>query len=133
MKLFLDSSAIIELFANNTKVLLAIEKADEIYTGSLCAYEVLMGERFSEGKSLKSHYKEVSAFFNNAATLPFTHDDSRTASDIMARLLLKGRRVPDMDILIAAQALNSGCVILTNDIRHFAVIEKETNLEMLSF
>ncbi|MBX8636824.1 MAG: type II toxin-antitoxin system VapC family toxin [Thermoplasmata archaeon] len=133
MKLFLDSSAIIELFANNKEVIDSIEKADEVYTSSLCSYEVLMGERFSERKGIKSHYKEASAFFDSAATLPFTHDDSKTASDIMATLSLKGRKVPDMDILIAAQALDRKCTILTKDARHFAIIGKETNLGILTF
>ncbi len=133
MKLFLDSSAIIELFANNKEVVGSIEKADEVYTGSLCSYEVLMGERYSERKGVKSHYNEASAFFDNAVTLPFTHNDSKTASDMMATLSLKGRKVPDMDILIAAQALNKECMVLTKDIRHFTIIEKETNLEILTF
>ncbi len=133
MKLFLDSSAVIELFANNRKVIDSIERADEVYTSSLCSYEVLTGEKFSEGKGLRSHYREASEFFDSAATLPFTLNDSKTASDIMAVLSIKGRKVPDMDILISAQALNNEFTVLTRDSRHFEIIRKETNLEIQTF
>ena len=133
MKLFLDSSAVIELFANNKKVIDSIEKADEVYTSSLCSYEVLAGEKFSERKGLRSHYREASEFFDSAATLPFTLNDSKTASDIMAVLSIKGRKVPDMDILISAQALDKEFTVLTKDARHFEIIRKETNLEIQTF
>lgn len=128
MKLFLDSSAIIELFKNNKKVIEFIEEADEIYTSSLCAYEVLVGEKYIEGKGSKSHSREASEFFKVAATLPFLYSDAEVASDIMKSLSLKGKKMPEMDALIAAQAIAKEATILTKDSRHFAIIGAETEL-----
>ncbi len=130
MKLFLDSSAVIELFKNNQGVVAAIEGADEVYTSSLCAYEVLVGEKYVDAKGMKSHFKEAAGFFETIATLPFDYSDAKKAADVMAKLSAKGKKVPEMDALIAAQAEPLGLTILTKDARHFDVISKETGLKM---
>lgn len=130
MKLFLDSSAVIELFRNNRGVVSAIEDADEVYTGSLCAYEVLVGERYVDAKGTKSHYKEAAGFFETAATLPFDYDDAKKAAGVMAALSSKGKKVPEMDALIAAQAQSLNLTVLTKDARHFDAISRETGLKV---
>jgi hypothetical protein len=128
MRLFLDSSAIIELFRNNPDVVAAIKDADEVYTSSLCAYEVLAGEKYAEAKGMKSHYKDAANFFETVATMPFDYSDAKRTADIMSVLSAKGRKVPEIDALIAAQAIAAGLTILTKDAKHFAVIGAETGL-----
>lgn len=130
MKLFLDSSAVIELFKNNRDVVAAIEEADEVCTSSLCAYEVLVGEKYVEAKGMKSHYKDAADFFETAATLPFNYGDAKKAAGVMAALSAGGKRVPEMDALIAVQAHSAGLTILTKDAKHFSGISRETGLEV---
>lgn len=132
MKLFLDSSAVIELFKSNQKVVELINEADEVYTSSLCAYEVLLGEKYLENKGRRSQYTEVCVFFETAATIPFEYSDAKSASEIMAALSSKGKKIPEMDALITAQALASGATIVTRDSRHFKALEEETGLSVAS-
>jgi|GEM_PF-1183770 predicted nucleic acid-binding protein len=128
MNLFLDSSAIIELFKNNQKTLRAIEEAEEVYTSTICAYEVLLGEEYMKNKGRASLVERVQGFFEVTATLPLTYLDSLRASTIAARLSAKGKKIDDFDILIAAQALEKNAVVLTKDIKHFETIKEETGL-----
>ena len=46
----------------------------------------------------------------------------------MSLLSRKGKKVSEIDALIAAQALAAGLTILTKDVKHFAVIGAETGL-----
>ena len=130
MKLFLDSSAIIEFLKGNDKARDAIAAADELYTSSICAYEVLVGEKFVELKGMHSSYQNTLKFFDSILTLQFTYADSVRASEIAAELMLKGRKVDDFDVLLASQALANGATILTKDYRHFEVIEDSTDLSV---
>ncbi len=128
MKLFLDSSAIIEFFKNNQHVVDAVGKADELYTSSLCAYEVLFGEKYREEKGLVSHYNYTLMFFETIATISFTYHDAIIASGIMAKLALKGRKVAEIDALIAAQAIGKEAIVLTTDAKHFKIMKEEIGL-----
>ena len=42
--------------------------------------------------------------------------------------MLKGRKVDDFDVLIAAQALANDAKVLTKDSKHFEIIKEETGL-----
>ncbi|MCL4379644.1 MAG: type II toxin-antitoxin system VapC family toxin [Candidatus Marsarchaeota archaeon] len=130
MKIFLDSSAIIEFFRNTPKAVDAVNNADEIYTSSICAYEVLLGEIYREEKYGKSHLEKMQRFFETAATLPFTHSDSSRAAGMIVKLSLKGKKVPDFDAMIATQALSNGATVLTKDPKHFNAIKEETGLSV---
>ncbi|MDE1834495.1 MAG: type II toxin-antitoxin system VapC family toxin, partial [Candidatus Micrarchaeota archaeon] len=113
MKVSLDSSAIIEFLKGNKKVNGAITSADELYTRSTCAYEVLLGEEFEQAKGIHFAYRSTVKFFESILTLQFTYDDSIKAAKIATGLMLKGRKVDDFDVLIAAQALSSAATLLT--------------------
>ena len=63
MNIFLDSSAIIELFKNNDKISDIISAADEVYTSAICAYEVLLGEAYMIEKGRPSMLEKVQKFF----------------------------------------------------------------------
>ncbi len=130
MKLFLDSSAIIEFLKGNDKASDAIAAADELYTSSICAYEVLVGEKFVELKGMRSAYQATLKFFDSVLTLQFTYADSVGASKIAAELMLSGKKVNDFDVLLASQALANGATILTKDSRHFEVIKDSTGLSV---
>ncbi len=127
---FLDSSIIIDFLENKSTAITAVLEADEVYTSFLCAYEVILGESYRKEKGMKSKYNDTVKFFETIATLPFTHVDAINASDIMAKLTMKGKKVKQMDALIAAQAFAKGATVLTTDERHFKVIEEEIGLSV---
>ena len=124
----MDSSAIIEFLKGNVAARKKIGEAESLYTSALCAYEVLLGEKYNEIKGLKSSYIQVSLFFEQIETMILSYDDVVKASDIAAKLVSKGNKVDDIDILIAAQALRIGAVMLTKDFRHFKILGDETGL-----
>ena len=115
MKLFLDSSAIIDFFSGDTLIRNRIHAADKICTSVVCAYEVLIGERYNELKGLKSSYDRVSRFFDEIETLPFSYLNSIKASELSAKLILKGKKVNGLDVMIAAQAIAENACLLTKD------------------
>ena len=130
MNVFLDSSAIIELFKNNPTALRAVNEAETICTSTICAYEVLLGGEYMKIKGRASLIEKAQRFFEAAATLPLTYQNSLKASTIAARLSAKGKKIDDFDILIASQALEKGATVLTKDIKHFEVLKEETGLNI---
>ncbi|EET90435.1 MAG: type II toxin-antitoxin system VapC family toxin [Candidatus Micrarchaeales archaeon] len=105
-----------------------MKEAESLYTSTLCAYEVLLGEKYNEVKGLKSSYIQVSLLFAQIETIALAYDDAIKASEIAAKLIGKGKKVDDIDILVAAQALKIGATVLTRDFRHFEILGKETGL-----
>ncbi len=128
MNLFLDSSAIIELFKNNQKTVKIIEGTEKIYTSTICAYEVLLGEECMNNRRKSSLIEKVQNFFETATTLSLTYKNTVKASAIAGKLLAKGKKIDDFDISIAAQALENNAVVLTKDIKHFEILREETGL-----
>lgn len=128
MKLFLDSSAIIEYLRGNEKVKDVIDQSEELYTSTICAYEVLIGERFKEFKGQKSSYQNAIHLFAIVDPLPFNYGNASTASDIAAKLAVKGKKIDEFDGLIAAQALELGATVFTKDAKHFNILKEETGL-----
>ena len=100
-----------------------IHAADKICTSVVCAYEVLIGERYKELKGLKSSYDKVSQFFDEIETLPFTYLNSIKAAELSAKLVLKGKKMNGLDVIIAAQAITENACLLTKD-SDFKVIQK---------
>lgn len=128
MNLLLDTSAIIEFLKGNQKVRDSIAGSDNIYTSSICVYEVLVGEMHSEMRGLKSNYQRALSLFSKIEILQLTQKDATAASEITAKLMLKGKKVNDFDVLIGTQALAAGAPILTADAKHFRVLEKEAGV-----
>ena len=120
MKALLDSSAIIELLRGNLKVMEIIEEADVVTTSVLCAYEILTGEMYREGRSI---LQEVSELIGELNPIPFLLDDLIKASEICSTLMVKGRMVNTTDILISAQAIRRDLTVITKD-KDFKTIRK---------
>ncbi len=87
----------------------------------------MLGEKYNEVKGLKSSYTQISLFFMQIETIALSYDDVIKASEIAAKLIIKGKKVDDIDILISAQALKIGATVLTKDFKHFEILNKETD------
>lgn len=129
MKLFLDSSAIIEFMKNNSKAVAAVGSADEIYTSTVCAYEVLVGEKFQSLKGRHTSYQKVLSFFETTATLPPSLSNANEAADIMAKLMINGIIIDPLDTVIAAQSLAVNAVLLTKNEKHFRAVQTVSKLK----
>ncbi len=125
MKLFLDSSIVIEFLKGNQQVKDNLTGAEAMYTDALCAYEVLTGEKYNELKGFKNSYIHASLFFAQIETVTLNYSDAIKAADIAAKLIVKGKKVDDVDIIIAMHALEKGATILTKDSKHFKILEAE--------
>jgi len=87
---------------------------------ALCAYEILTGEMYREGRSI---LQEVSELIDELNPIPLLPDDSIKASEICSTLMVKGRTVNTMDILISAQAIRRDLTVITKD-KDFKIIRK---------
>lgn len=104
--------------------------ADDIYTSSICEYEVLLGERYRELKGMKTSMTSAAGLFRALEPLKLTPDDASTSAVITAKLMSKGKMVDDFDVLIAAQAIDKHAVMLTKDAKHFKVLNQEADLQI---
>ena len=87
---------------------------------ALCAYEILTGEMYREGRSI---LQEVSELIDELNPIPLLPDDSIKASEICSTLMVKGRTVKTTDILISAQAIRRDLTVITKD-KDFKIIRK---------
>ena len=99
MRALIDTSAIISLFRNDYKIISEIEKADEIFTSTLCAYEVYLGEAYSRLKGIRPKVN-VTEFFDNIGVIDFTLDDARKSSEIKALLRTRGEFLSTSNMLL---------------------------------
>ncbi|MCL4379857.1 type II toxin-antitoxin system VapC family toxin [Candidatus Marsarchaeota archaeon] len=132
MKLFVESTVIVDYLNGVPAADRVVETADEVLTSALCAFEALVGEKIKMQKNRASKIEKAESFFQDIGAVPFTLNDSKLASDIYARMAHKGSTVNTMDVLIAAQAVNRGLTVATKD-KDFEVISKfvELKLELL--
>jgi len=114
MNIFLDSSSIIAYLKADTKVKEEIDSADEIYSSSLCVFEVLLGEEYAKIKGFKPK-NDASAFFGGMTIIPFSEEDAKKAAEVQAYLISKGIIINGMDVLIAASAYRMNLTIIAKD------------------
>jgi len=67
--------------------------------------------------------REFEEMCNALSVDVLTLADIDTASDIYAKQKKQGKPIGDADILIAAQAVNRGYTLVTNNVKHFKGIE----------
>ncbi len=83
--------------------------------------ELLYGlKRLPPGHGLQ---RTVHQFLKLVRTLPWDSDAAGWYADIRHQLVSSGQPIGEMDMMIAAQALASGAVLVTNNSRHYARIQ----------
>ena len=86
----------------------------------LCQAEVLYGIALKNSSRLREAYEAVLA--GRLPVLPVDEAVSQTYAKMRAALENSGRRVPDVDLLIASTAKSHGLILTTLNIRHFSLI-----------
>lgn len=67
-----------------------IGNVDKLFTSTLCAYELFLGETYSRLKGSKAG-KRVMDFLDNVTVIDFTLNDARKASEVKALMHSKGK------------------------------------------
>jgi len=91
------------------------------------AVSVVTALELREGAELSPHPDEyharVDVFLAAVRPLPLPIEAAKLGGRLRAGLRRAGRRIGDLDTLIAAHALAAGLVLVTNNVREFSRVE----------
>lgn len=104
----------------DTRSLIARLVPDGIAISSITYGEVYEGIAF--GRDVTLHEQGFRGFLRVAEVLPLNRRMMRRFADVRGDLRQRGLIIGDMDILIAATALDHGLTLLTRNTRHVARI-----------
>lgn len=127
MDCLLDTNACIALINGKpstvrTHFYQAVSDGKQILVPSVVAYELWYGVEKSTRR--QQNAERLETFFSGPiSVLVFDDEDARAAGMIRANLEKSGRPVGAYDILIAAQAVAKGLMVITANAREFGRIE----------
>lgn len=118
----LDSDIVIAALRGTSDAKDAINalESDELAIASPTQYEVLLGA-YHYGR--KTQIDKTEEFFDKYQVLPLDGPASKRAASIRANLMRKGVDLDDMDVLIAAVALENEASVVTRNKEHFQRID----------
>jgi len=99
---------------------------DAVSQGNTCViplvvyYEVLRGLKASGATTKMRAFEKICG---ELGVVELTVKDINTAADIYTYCKQRGTPVDDSDLLIASQVVTRGYTLVTNNTRHFAVID----------
>ncbi len=119
---FIDTNAYVAFKREETYATEIIQQAETLAIGPVVLGELLSG--FECGNKTKKNRDELHQFLQSSRIrfFPMTSDTANFYSQIYSSLRNKGTPIPSNDMWIAAQALEHGCVLFSND-KHFKAIE----------
>jgi predicted nucleic acid-binding protein len=110
---FLDSSVIIDYLDNVAPVVDYVDDQDTPYrTSSICVYEVLAGEVFSEGET---NIEDARRTFDRIRAIDFSEEVAIDAARLQDRLLESGDPLSPRDLFVAATAWSRGDRLVVAD------------------
>jgi tRNA(fMet)-specific endonuclease VapC len=119
----LDTSVVVSLLKGTpdaAKNLQALQDTNQrIALTVITAYELLKGANLSSRR--QDNLSDVKNILSSVEMLDLSYDATLEAAQIYAELKETGRKIGELDILIAAIAKTNGEDILTRD-RHFEII-----------
>jgi tRNA(fMet)-specific endonuclease VapC len=123
MSYLIDTDIIIYSIKNNEKVRSKFLEHQHIPKSlSIVTY----GELLYGAKKSKQVERNLAVVYKIRELFPVIDVDMavmETFSDLKAKYSLKGNTIDDFDLLIAATALTTNCVLVTNNEKHFKKIE----------
>ena len=124
MSYLLDTNAVIAVLKNQPPVVRrrlreANSAGDEIAVSAVVLFELWYGVARSARR--RENAERLRVFLSGSiAVLPFEEEDAAIAGDVRAALEAEGRPIGPYDLLIAAQALRTGSVLVTANVAEFA-------------
>ena len=121
-RVLIDSNAYSRFISGNRAVAEALNAAGSVLMSVFVLGELLAG--FKAGARESKNREVLAAFMNKPSVrfLPAGEDTADYFGRIWAALRAAGRPIPINDIWVAAQALETGSVLITYD-AHFAEIQ----------
>ena len=118
----LDTNVIIELLRENEQAIQflteIVRSEDRIAISSIVYYEVMRGFRISNASGRARQFREL---YDTILPLPLDDNAIQCAIEIYDALH-KGNTIEDADVFIAAISMANGCILVTDNTRHFARI-----------
>lgn len=119
MKYLLDTNVCIDLLRSHPVV---VERASMVgpsdcAISSISSYELRTGALNSANPT--KEMKRVELLVKTIRELVFDRETAATAAQVRVSTQKKGQPIGPYDILIAAQALQAGLILVTNNIREF--------------
>ncbi len=118
----LDTNAFTALFRGDETVLTALDSAEIVYASVIALGELEAGFRGGARYVENVGILERLLAKPTVITLPVSRDTSECFGRIKETLRRKGTPIPINDLWLAAQAMETGSVLLTYD-RHFTLID----------
>lgn len=127
----LDTSILIELLRQKDYAwdFLKNHSGDNFYTSCVCEAEAWEGV-FREKEVFSEKRKKALAELLDSLDkkIAFDSGQAQIAGKIRSSLAVKGEKIGDMDVLIAASAIARDAILLTQNAKHFSRIK---NLKIL--
>jgi predicted nucleic acid-binding protein len=119
MRYLVDSDCIIDGIANlpGAQALLRSLSGDGLAVSVISLGEVLEGAYLypAPGDLIEDYRRFLAGY----SVLPVTESIVRRFAAVRSLLRRQGKLIPDLDLLIAATALEHGLTLLTRNVRHF--------------
>lgn len=122
----LDTSFIIEILRKNPAAIAFLEKhqEDKFFTSSICEAEIWEGIYREKKTDFSKKKIEFMDFLESLfGIIPFASEEAEIAGQIRSKLSVKGERIGDLDVLIAASAISVQATLLTKNLKHFSRVE----------
>jgi tRNA(fMet)-specific endonuclease VapC len=121
----LDTNILSELIKRQPSpqllVRLASKPTQRLFTSCICVMELRFGSALrADSEQFWSRISEE--ILSRVNILPLNVGEVLVAGDILAFLQKTGQPIGIEDVLIAATALNHGCILVTANTRHFTKI-----------
>jgi len=118
-KILPDTNAMTRLFDGDERILSALAGAETVFLSVFVLGELYAG--FKAGHKEKQNRDVIRRFLDKATVLDATHETAEVYAQVKSALKKAGRPIPINDVWIAAQALETGAVLLTHD-SHFQAV-----------
>ena len=123
MPVLIDTDVAIELMRHNPYTLNCLANFQEaIFVSSISASELYFGAYNS--KRLNENVAKTETFLGNFQMLTITDGAARMFGSLKAALGSQSRQVAPFDLMIAAIALENGCMVATGNIKHFRPVKE---------
>ena len=122
MKFMLDSNVLRSIAANDAGFWRIIEKVTGYGYDNLCLSAIVAAELHKAANNHKLTRKErdtIKAWMELLKIVPFGADAAQVSGELAAKHSRLGGAVTKPDYMIAGHAVQLGCVIVTNNIKHF--------------
>ncbi len=100
-----------------------LEKLSAVRPSEVCVSAVTLAElRFGAARSQsRARYERlIDLFLSRIRALPFDSAAAVAYGDVRASLEATGRRLGELDMLIAGHAVATGTILVTNNVQEFA-------------